>query len=120
MRKDNCLAAISGRPEEFTYDNKWNEMDENTVANLHLTLADKILSSVEEKKTAKEIWDQLIRLYEAKSIHNKIFLKRRLYTIRIAESTSVTEHINILNTLFSQLTSLEYKVELNECAELLL
>ena len=37
----------------------------------------------------------------------------------MSESTSVTEHINTLNTLFSQLTSLEYKIELQERAELL-
>ena len=36
------------------------------------------------------------------------------------ESTLVTEHINTLNTLFSQLTSLGYKIEPSECAELLL
>lgn len=69
---------------------------------------------------AKEIWDHLTKLYEAKSLHNKIFLKRKLYTLRMSESTSVTEHLNILNTLFSQLTSLGYKIESQERAELLL
>ena len=62
----------------------------------------------------------LNRLYEAKSIHNKIFLKMKLYTLRMVESTSVMEHINTLNTLFSQLTSLGYKVEANKRAKLLL
>ncbi|KAK9090448.1 hypothetical protein Sjap_023625 [Stephania japonica] len=50
----------------------------------------------------------------------KNFLKRKLYTLRMAESTSVTEHINAMNTLFSQLTSLSYKIESQERAELLL
>ncbi|KAK0599716.1 hypothetical protein LWI29_007942 [Acer saccharum] len=104
LLKDNCLLAIGDRPAEITDDNKWKEMDGNAVANLHLTLADGVLSSIAEKKTAKEIWDTLTRLYEAKSLHNKIFLKRRLYTLRMAESSSMTDHINIMNTLFSQLT----------------
>lgn len=120
LRKDGCLAAISARPATYTDDDKWNEMDGNAMANLHLALADGVLSSIEEKKTAKEIWDHLAKLYEAKSLHNKIFLKRKLYTLRMGESTSVTEHINTLNTLFSQLTSLSYKVESQERAELLL
>ena len=55
LRKDKCLAAFNERLEEFTHDNKWNEMDENTIADLHLVLADEILSSVEENKTTKEI-----------------------------------------------------------------
>ncbi|KAA0067282.1 hypothetical protein E6C27_scaffold418G001030 [Cucumis melo var. makuwa] len=55
LRKDNCLEAIDKRPAEITDDNKWNEMDGNAMANIHLALADNVLSSIEEKKTAKEI-----------------------------------------------------------------
>ena len=40
---------------EITDDDKWNEIDGNAIADLHLALADGVLSSVEEKKTAKEI-----------------------------------------------------------------
>ncbi|KAE8667838.1 hypothetical protein F3Y22_tig00112368pilonHSYRG00011 [Hibiscus syriacus] len=97
LRKDGCLAAISERPVDFTDDNKWIEMDGNAMANFHLALAD-----------------------EATSLHNKIFLKRKLYTLRMPESTSVTEHLNTLNTLFSHLTSLGCKIGEQEHAELLL
>ncbi|GJV82540.1 gag-pol polyprotein [Tanacetum coccineum] len=95
-------------PAEVTDDSKWDEMDGNAIANLHLTLADGVLSSIEEKKSAKEIWDHLARLYKARSLHNKKFLKRKLYALRMTESTSVTEHVNNLNTLFSQLASLSF------------
>ncbi|KAH9698769.1 hypothetical protein KPL71_024127 [Citrus sinensis] len=119
LRKNNCLAAIGERPMEIT-DDKWNEIDGNAISDLHLALADGVLSSVAEKNTAKEICDTLTKLYEAKSLHNKIFLKRKLYTLRMAESTIVTDHINTLKTLFSQLTTLGHNIEENERAELLL
>lgn len=57
-------------------------MGDNAIANLHLT-ADEIPSSVTEKKTEKEIWDTLTSLYEIKSLHNKIILKRRIYTLHM-------------------------------------
>ena len=120
LRKDNCLTAIGDRPDEITDDGKWNEMDGNAIANLHLALADGVLSSVAEKKTAKEIWDTLSKLYEAKSLYNKIFLRRKLYTLRMMESTMVTDHINTLNTLFSQLTAMGHNIETGERAEILL
>ena len=104
---------------EITND-KWNEINGYTFADLHLALTDRVLSSVAEKKTAKEIWDTFIKLYEAKSLHNKIFLKRRLYTLQMVESTSVIDHINTLKTLFLQITMLGHKIEENERAELLL
>ncbi|KAE8726848.1 hypothetical protein F3Y22_tig00005974pilonHSYRG00145 [Hibiscus syriacus] len=120
LRKDGCLAAITERPVDFTDENTWIEMDRNAMTNFHLALADEVLSSIEEKKTAKEIWDHLTKLYEAKSLHNKIFLKRKLYTLCMPESTSVTEHLNTLNTLFSQLTSLSCKIGEQERVELVL
>ena len=45
----NCCQAISERPTEIT-DDKWNEMDSNTITDLHLALADKVLSSVAKKR----------------------------------------------------------------------
>lgn len=119
LRKDNCLSTINERSEDFKDDAKWKEMDDNAMTNLYLALVDGVLSSIEEKKSAKEISNTLTKLYEAKLLHNKIFLKRKLYTLRMAESTLVTNHINNL-TLFSQLTTLGHKIQEVECAELLL
>ncbi|GJV43848.1 hypothetical protein Tco_1428384 [Tanacetum coccineum] len=59
LTKDKCLEAIGERPAEVTVDGKWVEMDENAIANLHLVLADEVLSSIYEKKTTKDIWDHL-------------------------------------------------------------
>ena len=105
LRNYNCLTASSERPAEIK-DDKWSKMDGHAVGNLHLALVDGVLSSIEEKKTVKEIWDHLTKLYEARSLHTKIVHERKPYTLHMAESTSVMEHLNILNTLFSQLTSL--------------
>ncbi|TXG47928.1 hypothetical protein EZV62_027222 [Acer yangbiense] len=112
--------TIGERPTEIIDDGEWNKIDGNAIANLHLAQSDGVLLSVAEKKTAKEIWDTLTKSYEAKSLQRKIFLKRRLYTLRMAESSSVTDHCNTLNTLFSQLTMLGHKIDENEHAELLL
>jgi len=65
LRKNNCQDAIDGRPADIT-NQKWKEMDYNAVANLHVAMAASVLSSIAEKKSAKEIWDALIKLYEVK------------------------------------------------------
>jgi len=54
LRKDNFLKAIDGTQVDIT-DEKWKEMDDNVVANLHLAMPDSVLSSIAEKKTTKEI-----------------------------------------------------------------
>ena len=50
----------------------------------------------------------------------KFSLREKFYALQMAESTSMIEHINFLNTLFSQLTLLGYKIGVQECVELLL
>ena len=47
-------------------------------------------------------------------------MKRKLYTLRMSESISVTDHINNLNTLFSKLAAMDYNIKESERAELLL
>nr|GEY10698.1 retrovirus-related Pol polyprotein from transposon TNT 1-94 [Tanacetum cinerariifolium] len=69
LRKDKCLAAIGERPADVT-DDKWGEMDENAISNLHLALADGLasLSCIIEPQERAEIllqslpdsYDQLI------------------------------------------------------------
>ena len=54
LRKNNCLTAIKEMSMEITDDDMWNEMDSNAIADLHLTLADGVLSSVEEKKQRRK------------------------------------------------------------------
>ncbi|KAH9668793.1 Integrase catalytic domain-containing protein [Citrus sinensis] len=80
---------------EITVD-KWNAIEGNVISDLHLALVDGVLSSVAEKKIAKEIWDTLTKLYEAKSLHNKIFLERKLYTLRMTKSTTENERVELL------------------------
>jgi len=80
LRKDHRIIPIEVRPERLI-DDKWKEIDNNAIANLYLAFADSVLSSFVEKMTVKEIWDALTRFYETKSLHNKIFLKRKFYTL---------------------------------------
>ena len=54
LRKYNCLTTIGEKPIELI-DDKWKEIDGNTISDLYLALEDEILSNVAEKKTAKEI-----------------------------------------------------------------
>ena len=100
MRKDNCLDTINGRISDITKE-KWKEMVDSVVANLHLAIVGLVLSSIVVKKTTKEIWDSLIKLYNVKSLHNIIFLQKRFYTFLMSESMSIKDRISALNVLFS-------------------
>ncbi|XP_073130075.1 uncharacterized protein [Henckelia pumila] len=50
LAKERCLEAIGDRPTEITDDQIWNEMNHNVVSNLHLAIADEVLSKKSRRK----------------------------------------------------------------------
>ena len=50
-------------------------------------------------------------MYQAKSLVNKLFLRKNLYSLRMEEGGSVTEHLNAFNLLVAQLKSFGIKLE---------
>ena len=80
LNKENCLEAIGERRENVE-DRKWEQMDEDVVSSLYLVVVDNILSNILKLQLRNFFWDTLTKLYETKSLHNKIFLKKRLYTL---------------------------------------
>eukprot|EP00253_Pinus_taeda_P025822 PITA_25822 len=60
--------------------------------------------------TVKALWDKLGTLYKSKSLVNKLFLLKKLYNLRMKDGDSVTEHLNVSNTVVSQLSSVDIKI----------
>eukprot|EP00253_Pinus_taeda_P023630 PITA_23630 len=49
--------------------------------------------------TVKDLWDKLGTLYQSKSLVNKLFLRKKLYNMRMKDGDLVTEHLNTFNTV---------------------
>eukprot|EP00253_Pinus_taeda_P030795 PITA_30795 len=58
----------------------------------------------------KALWDKLGTLYQSKSLVNKLFLRKKLYKLRMKDGDLVTEHLNAFNTVISQLLSADIKI----------
>ena len=70
--------------------------------------------------SAVKILGKLGSLYQSKSLVNKLFLQKKLFHLRIDENDTVTELLNVYNTLVSQITSIGIKmVEEDKCITLL-
>eukprot|EP00253_Pinus_taeda_P016635 PITA_16635 len=70
--------------------------------------------------TAKALWDKLGTLYQSKSLVNKSFLWKKLHNLRMKDGDSVTEHLNVFNTVVSQLSSVDIKIsDEDKCISLL-
>jgi hypothetical protein len=83
----------------------WEKLDRGERSTIRICLADSVLLNVLRESIAKELWDKLGNLYQSKSLVNKLFLRKKLYHLRMEDGDSVTEHLNSFNTLVSQLVS---------------
>ena len=72
---------------------------------IRLYLADSILINVYEEPTVKKLWKKLSEIYQAKSLVNNIFLRKKLYSLRIEEGGQIYEHFESFNMSVTQLTS---------------
>jgi hypothetical protein len=98
----------------------WDKLDRRARSTIRLYLADSVLLNVSGESIAKELWDKLGNLYQSKSLVNKLFLRKKLYHIRMEDGDSVTEHLNAFNTLVSQLGSVNITIaEEDKCITLL-
>ena len=76
--------------------------------------------NVSGEATAKALWVKLGTLYQSKSLVNKLFLRKKLYNLRMKDRDSVTEHLNEFNTMVSQLASINIKIsDEDKCITLL-
>jgi hypothetical protein len=63
-----------------------------------------------EEATTKDLWDKFRKLYQSNSLVNTLFLRNKLYNLRMRDGDSVEEHFIAFNTVVSQLISLEIKI----------
>ena len=77
-------------------DEQWQELDEKALSAIQLCLTKEVLREVIHEETASGLWLKLESLYMTKSLANKLCLKERLYTIRMAEGNSIQTHIDEL------------------------
>ena len=83
----------------------WQKTDEKAMASIFLSLSQNVLFNVSNEKTTKEVWDKIQNMYQKVSAANKIFIMKKLYKLKMKEGTAMSNHINDLNTLLCQATS---------------
>jgi hypothetical protein len=98
----------------------WEKLDKRERSTIRLCLEDSVLLNISGESTSKELWDKLGNLYQSKSSVNKLFLRKKLYHLRMEDGYSLIEHINAFNALVSQLVSVNITIaEEDKCITLL-
>jgi hypothetical protein len=108
--RDRWIMVNPGTTPIGTSTDDWKKLDRKAKSTIRLCLSDSILLNVSEQATTKDLWDKLGKLYQSKSLVNKLFLIKKLYYPRMRDGDSVAEHLNAFNTVVCWSVSVEIKI----------
>jgi hypothetical protein len=99
---------------------EWEKLKRQERSMICVRLADLVLLNVSGEYLAKKLWDKMGRLYQSKSLVNNLFLRKKLYLMRMSDGSSVTENLNVFNTVLRQLSFVDINITDEEkCINLL-
>lgn len=96
---------LSEKKPEGMKDEDWNLLDRQALGVIRLTLSRNVAFNIAKEKTTAGLMAALSNMYEKPSASNKVHLMRRLFNLRMMEGALVAQHLNELNTVTTQLSS---------------
>ena len=90
--QQGLLKLLSGKSKlsEFMSEDEKEELEMKAHSTIQLCLDDEVLREVADEDIAAGLWLKLESLYMIKSLTNKLYLKQRLFTLRMKEGTCNT------------------------------
>ena len=95
---------------------KINKKARSTVI---LSLSDSVIREVAKERTVAELWAKLKNLYMTKSLANSLYIKKRMFSLKMVEGSSFEEHIDEFNKVCGTLETIDESLN-DECKALLL
>ena len=89
----------------------WNLLDRQALGVIRLTLSRNFAFNIVKEKTTAGLMAALSSMYEKPSASKKVHLMRRLFNLRMTEGASVAQHLNELNTIKTQLSSVKIEFD---------
>ena len=71
----------------------WEDLDLRSLSIIQLCLAEDVLLEIVEEDLIEGLWVKLESMYMTKSLTNRIFQKRKLYTLRITDGMKIHDHL---------------------------
>uniref|UniRef100_A0A803Q0E8 Integrase catalytic domain-containing protein n=1 Tax=Cannabis sativa TaxID=3483 RepID=A0A803Q0E8_CANSA len=113
--------ALDEEPMKLIEDQKKKlEIELKAHSAILLNLGDEILREVSGEEKALGLWNKLSSIYMKKLLATKLYLKKRLYTLKMDETRELRKHLNDFNKIILDLNNLGVKIDDEDQAIILL
>ncbi|KAH9679108.1 reverse transcriptase Ty1/copia-type domain-containing protein [Citrus sinensis] len=83
------------------------EIDKKARSTIILSLGDSVIREVAKERTVAGLWTKLKNLYMTKSLSNRLYIKRKMFSLRMMEGSSLDEHIDEFNKVCDALETID-------------
>eukprot|EP00253_Pinus_taeda_P012100 PITA_12100 len=97
--KDQWIMVDPSTKPTGVSNEEWKKLDWKAKSTIRLCVSDLVLMNVLGEATTKDLWEKLGTLYQSKSLVNKLFLRKKVYNLRMKGGDLVTEHVNTFITV---------------------
>ncbi|KAE8686024.1 cytochrome P450 71A9-like [Hibiscus syriacus] len=111
LYQKNLYQPLSGKQPEGMKNEDWALPDRQALEVIRLTLSRNVAFNIAKEKTTAGLMAALSSMHEKPSASNKVHLMRRLFNLQMTEGASVAQHLNELNTITTQLSSVEIEFD---------
>ena len=120
LAQQGMVKALYGTKPESMEEVDWKELEAKAMAVIRLCLADDVIYHVMDDESPPGIWLKLESRYMSKSLSNKLYLKQKLYGLKMMEGSDLSQHLNVFNQIINDLMRVDVKFEDEDNALMLL
>ncbi|KAH9685060.1 hypothetical protein KPL70_013801 [Citrus sinensis] len=100
-KKEGIEASSSLTPQQAT------DIDKRARSTIILSLGDSVIREVAKEKTVADLWAKLETIYMTKSLTNRLHIKKRMFTLKMAEGSSLDDYIDEFNRVCDTLETID-------------
>src|SRR6218665_1191566 len=100
--REDTWTVVQGDTPDLVPDD-WQRKDENAQCTISLTVEDNQLVHICNCTRAKEMWKQLQKVHERSNLSSKMYLRKKLYKMRLQDDQNMQKYISAVLRLVEQL-----------------
>ncbi|KAH9770104.1 hypothetical protein KPL71_012259 [Citrus sinensis] len=82
------------------------EIDKKARSTIILSLGDSVIREVAKERIVAGLWAKLENLYMTKSLANRLYIKMKMFSLKMIEGASLNEHIDEFNKVCDELETI--------------
>ncbi|KAH9750945.1 Integrase catalytic domain-containing protein [Citrus sinensis] len=83
------------------------KMDKKAKSTIILSLSDSVIREVAKEKIVAGLWAKLENLYMTKSLANRLYIKKKMFSLKMIEEASLNEHVDEFNIVCDELETID-------------